>query len=677
MSPTNVAGRGAAALGDALSNVGQQLGQIAVQDKAKESQEADNMARAKAANATADYNLRTEMATADVEDQLRTGTLDYAKAPAALDTVLSKIEVPQIEGLHPDTQETYSGGMGRIRQAAGLKIQGAVVSARRDDGQKQAAQLLDTLDKQAGLRGADIGAIAAQARASIPLFQKFGLDASTLQTAVENKIGGMYVNQAATRANDAAQDITALKALQHDLGADDGTYADKIDPDKRTAMAASVAAQIGRVESAARVELDKRETVAGGVVKDVIAQAVSGIPPTVDMVAAWQTAVAGTAHGPAFKVALGQVLEVQQVRRSPPGAQATWLADKEAKLNQGGTPADLQRLNTVRSALEHDQKQQREDPLQYIENMTGKPPAPLPLAGLATGDVAGIGQGLADRMASLEALRKQGFPVAMKPLQEAELVQLQGLMATIPPAKLLDLYAPLRASAGSDRAYAAVMEQLAPGAPLKAYAGELAVKPRGRMAADLVLRGEALLSGKGDQKWAMPADAKFTEAFVEASGNAYQGRPEALQRDLAAARAAYAASAAQDGDTGAQTEINASRFDNSMQAVRGQIAEIAGTQTTIPWGMDPGDFEDRAKVLMREAMVAAGLDESASGVGLLATPQGRYILVQGRTPIENPKARRADGRPMPVFIDFKAAPPEAATKPNRNAAYDATTKGTR
>src|SRR3546814_6731635 len=75
----------------------------------------------------------------------------------------------------------------------------------------------------------------------------------------------------------------------------------------------------------------------------------------------------------------------------------------------------------------------------------------------------------------------------------------------------------------------------------------------------------------------MPADKNFTEAFIDIAGDAYQARPNELHRDLSAARAVYAASAAQDGATEAGKEFDEARFENAMRAVLGEVAEEIGS----------------------------------------------------------------------------------------------------
>src|SRR3546814_20055685 len=105
----------------------------------------------------------------------------------------------------------------------------------------------------------------------------------------------------------------------------------------------------------------------------------------------------------------------------------------------------------------------------------------------------------------------------------------------------------------------------------------MAVLPGGDKVASLILRGEALLDSKeGKQKWPMPADKNFTEAFIDIAGDAYQARPNDLQRDLSAARAVYAASAAQDGATAAGKAFDEARSETDHRAGVGGGAGAGG-----------------------------------------------------------------------------------------------------
>lgn len=658
-SPLNVAGTGAAALGEAIGRTGQMLGQMAIGDEQKRSDESDALARAKAANALAMRQLEIQALVDKREQALRQGG-DYTKVGEEYDADIAKLPAIQIEGLKPASLEAFNGGLANAAAGGRLKLGNAITVARRDDGQRQMGTLFDTLGKTASMPGADVDKVIAQGGAFVKeLAPQFEMDGSTTEAKFQAWKDGLWQTQVTQRFTDAGADITALKTLQADLTDGDGFYATRMDPQQRAVAASSVASRIMQVENAARVEADKRETVAAGVVKDMQAQVAAGIPPTPDTLASWMAATKGTSHEAEAIAGVKMIGEVAEVRRMAPAAQQKYIADREARLNTGGgSPLEKSQLATLRAALENDQKQMADDPLQYVRNMTGKEAPPLPFDKLQGGDVGAVTTALADRVATLAALRRGGMPVAMKPLKTEEVTQLTSVLSGMPPERLVEVYAPLRAAAGSEDTYAAIMAQIAPGAPLQAYAGGLAVQPGGRHVAEMVLRGERLLAGKDGKTFAMPPAKEFELLFAEDSGNAYQGRPEARQRDLAAAKAVYAASVSSAGKTGADG-IDERAFEASMRAIRGGggVAEIGGQQTITPWGMDPDDFEDQAEPQIEAALRDAGLDPGLK-VSLMATDRpGQYVLIQGRSPVFNPKAPpRADGRQMPVFFQFRRAP---------------------
>src|SRR3546814_18546629 len=149
-----------------------------------------------------------------------------------------------------------------------------------------------------------------------------------------------------------------------------------------------------------------------------------------------------------------------------------------------------------------------------------------------------------DTIAAVRGAYGPGMQV--HPLLPQESKMLANAVQALPPDKLNPLFGMLRQSIGSDDAYNAVMQQIAPDAPLKAHAGHLAVLPGGDKVASLHLRGEALLDSKdGKKKWPMPADKKFTEAFIDIAGDDYQAPPHDRPRDLSDARPWSSASPAQ------------------------------------------------------------------------------------------------------------------------------------
>jgi hypothetical protein len=299
---------------------------------------------------------------------------------------------------------------------------------------------------------------------------------------------------------------------------------------------------------------------------------------------------------------------------------------------------------------------------------------------MESGNLAAMGGAIQDRMDTIAAVRGTYGPgVQVHPLLPQESKMLANAVQALPPDKLNPLFGMLRQSIGSDEAYNAVMQQIAPDAPLKAHAGRLAVLPGGEKVASLILRGEALLDAKdGKAKWLMPADKNFNEAFLDIAGDAYQARPQALQQDLAAVRAVYAASAAQDGASEASKVFDEARFENAVRAVVGEVAEVGDSRVTVPWGVGADVFEDRADTLAGDALRAAGLPDDAE-YGLMATSKpGRYVLMQGRAPVWNPGAELKDGRLVPVFFDWTPQPPDIARdRQLRIDPLEATRRGTR
>src|SRR3546814_12764677 len=118
-----------------------------------------------------------------------------------------------------------------------------------------------------------------------------------------------------------------------------------------------------------------------------------------------------------------------------------------------------------------------------------------------------------DTIAAVRGAYGPGMQV--HPLLPQESKMLANAVQALPPDKLNPLFGMLRQSIGSDDAYNAVLQQIAPDAQLKAYAGQLAVLPGGDKAASLILRGEALRDSKeGKPNRPFPAYTNFTDTFT-------------------------------------------------------------------------------------------------------------------------------------------------------------------
>lgn len=669
-----------------VMQIGHQLAQQQAAERAQLAERDDALRRVEANNAGADYELRVSAAKAQFRERLDTGRIDFRAAPEEWESVLADIEPPPAPaGADEVLYAQFGGVLRQTQQRARLEVMGWTEAAKQQHIEAQAVEALNKNVMVAGMPGGNTAEAVARNTAMRPLLRAAGYDEAKAGELIGKANQAIYENEAKSRIDAAGADPETLNGILRDLTAQDGRYTGTLeDPNRRLVLANTVRARLKELATAAKQEADKREEVAKRVVSDVWKQAESGVRPTADMLTDWQTSVAGTPYEAEFVAAANALVDVQGVLRESPQDQAAYVQELRTKLaSAGGSPEDLARIEKIEGVIEASNKQRETDPLLWLSSMTGTKAEPIDLqASLQSGDFSEFGRAVQSRMDDIAAVRQQFGPsVPMKPLLPQESKMLAKIVQTVPGERLVPMFGMMRAVIASEASYDAVMQQIAPDEPLKAFAGQIAVRPGGEKTASLILRGEALLAGKeGTKKFPMPPDKGFTDEFLRVAGNAYQGRPEALQRDLAASRAVYAASAAQDGADQASAEFDPERFNNSMRAVVGEVAEIGPSRVTVPWGVTADAFQDRAPQLMADALTAAGLDAGvADGLGLMPTSRpGRYILLQGRSPVWNPSVELDNGRLMPVFVDWSPEPPKPTPrKIDLDPSIRATLQGTR
>lgn len=664
-SATNIAGRGAGAIADALGQGGDTLNRIASTRDAEDKRKSDALAQAEMVNAGTDYEIQIGAAAREHAAALAEGRVDFRKADEAWAERTAKIPPPPPPpGLDEAMTVRFGGVLRQTTERARLTVTAASRTAQQSHFKAQVTSALDNIVMVAAQPGASTEEAIARVQALAPQLRMADFDEATTATVLTKAQEKIYGNEVQGRLNVAANDRGALDALLGDLEGKDGRYMTRLeDPTTRMSYAGKVRQRLHQLDTAERQTVDKREAIGKQAVAAMWKQATSGVPWTPATVQQWSTDVAGTSHEAEFKAAGQMLVEVQGVLRQPKDAQADYVQALRVKLAaEGGLPEDKARIDQLETMIAGVAKQREEEPLLYLAAMTGTAPKAIDLnAVLQSGDLRPLGQMLEDNMADVTALRGQfGGAVQKRPLLAQDAEGLAGLVNALPPSKVLPLFKALRGSGVSDDTYAAVMQQIAPNAPLKAYAGELSARPGGEPTAFLMLAGEAVLAGKGDVKMKMPPDASFQEALTAAAGNAYQGRPDAFTRDLAAIRAVYAGAAVKDGNTAAGDAFDPALATNAIRAVVGNVAEFGGRKVVVPWGMAADVFTDRAEELVAEKLQAIGTTDTA-GIGLMATPRpGVYVLTRGRAPIEDPTA----SRPLPLFIDLNTyrAPTTIAPK---------------
>lgn len=654
-SGSDAAGRAYERLGQTGIGVSAQMLQGQQQKQAEAEAQEAALTRVRAANATAENQLQTRAIVNDLADQARRG-LDYTELDGQFEERMGALEVPTIQGLRGPSAEAFDGAIKQNRMAGRLSLDGVIVGARRDAGQAQLATFIDTLGKSAGAPGADIESIHRQARGALPLLQQFGLDGSMLEKTFQEFEDRNWTNQAAQRFNDGSNDPAALRQLQTDLTAEDGAYFGKLDSEKRNVLGARVGNRIDLLEAKAEAKADKTVAIATRTLDEIDRQNVTGIPATLEMRASQLTVM--QAAGPEFVEAFKQrevaETQVQAMLRLPIADQERAVAETQARLmRDGGSPADIANAARVSAAVKANVAMLREDPLQFASARLDEDITPIDLSGMADPNKASaIAATLSQRSDTLAMLRGQyGAQVPNALLLPSEVDGAVAVLNEIRPEQAAQVFGALRQAAGSASAYEAVMRQIAPGTPLKARAGELMVKPKGKLVAELMLRGDALLQAKG---FKMPDEKGFRAQFNGLVGNAYQGREGDYERDLGAARAVYAGSLSRDGQFDGLEEIDTRRLRESIRDAVGQPSLGFGRAVLPPWGMDPVEFEDRAWPLAEAAMTAAG--KEGFPFELVRTDvEGVYVLSQGRTPLLHPTRRTASGDPAPIRINLNGS----------------------
>ncbi|MPS36028.1 MAG: hypothetical protein E2593_12130 [Stenotrophomonas sp.] len=667
---TRVSGQGLDAVSRAVGDLASTGMQLASRYQHQQDEEAEGLARAKAANAQLDYELQVDNATRTMEDDVATGSVPYAEAQARYQEAIGKIEVPAIAGLPEPLQLAYNRGIERTKAGGAQTMERVVRNARRADFKGQFDAALDKLGKISGMPGADIGAVIERARAFAPLAQQAGLDQAVVSKRLQDFSDAAWTTQATQRAIFGREDAGQLKQLEHDLSAGDGYYADKLDPEKRNALLSQVMIRQQSLQDRAERAADRADAKAQRVLDQIDRQIASGVPGTPEMWTSW-AGVFTEASGDLkqqFNERLQSEKEVQEVLRMPADQQATYLQKAEAELmTKGGTVARKQNLDRTRAAVESAQKQLRETPLLFNASREGGEVEPLKLEALADPTSAWeVGAQLQERAATIDAMRKRyGSDVQMAVLLPQEAKALADTMKKSTATQQVDMLAQLRTATMDDKVFSAVMQQLSPDEPVVAYAGMLSAKERAavtlqkhtfsanvtagaRDVAATMLEGNRLLQGKGDNKFPLPPERDFREAFTSATGTLFSGRPGAADVAMQAVRAYYTGQSSAEGDHSG--EVDPKRLQRAITAALGEVADVNGNgEVLAPWGMSADDFEDEAEAAFTQAARAAQLPDSVvnnfGAYGLRQIGERTFYVTRGREFLAG-----KDGKPLTITI---------------------------
>lgn len=668
---SRVSGQGMDDVAQAAGALGNTALQVSSRMQYEAKEEAEGLARAKAANAQLDYELQVANVQRTLEDDVAGGAVPYADAPTRYQDAIGKIEVPVIPDLPEPLQMAYTRGIDRTKATGQQSIDRVVRTARRADFKGQFEQSLDKLGKIAGMPGADIAAVIARAEAVTPLAKQAGLDDAVVGKSIQNFKDKVWTSQATQRSIFGREDPEQLKQLETDLSTDDGFYADKLDPEKRNALLSQVMTRQQTLVDRAERARDRVDAKAQRVMGQIDRQIASAVPATADMWASWSDAVkdASPEIRAEFDQRVDEEREVQKVLRMPADKQQNYLQAAEADLMaKGGSVTRKENLTRTRSAIEAATKQLNESPLLFNASREGGEVEPLKLEAMTSpADAWEVGAQLQSRAATIDAMRKRyGSGVQMNVLLPQEVKVLGDTLKQSTPTQQTTMLGQLRTATMDDGVFNSVMKQLAPDEPVMAYAGMLATRERAAVtlqkggwfkdAVDVsardvsatMLEGNRLLQGKGDSKFPLPPDKDFREEFRRQTGDLFAGRPGAADVAMQAVRAYYTGKAAADGDTSGEVDDN--RLKQAVKAAMGEIVDINGRgEVLAPWGMSSDDFEDEAETAFTTSAQAAGLPDSVvtsfRQYGLRQKSERTFYVVRGREFLSG-----KDGKPLTITI---------------------------
>jgi hypothetical protein len=657
-----------------------------------------NYARSQASTALIDHELAVKTQTEQIRQDVASGKLSWDQAAPTFQKWQASQQAPDIANLDPMGQELLERGMKRNAMQGTFAIDGIAAAGRRQSFADNFSTTMDTLSKLSGMHGADIQSINNQIDAYRPQALEAGIPAATVDKSINEFKERNWFNQATQRAMEAKDNPQALGDLRHDLVDDDGLYAGRLDVAKRDILERSVINQQLILQARAEHEADKREAKAQSALGHADEQISTGIPMTPDMWDNLQRVTKGTSFEDEFKQRIKDEATVQNVLRQPLDAQMKYVEDRQALLEeQGGSLRDRANLMRLQTAVKQNITLMQRSPLQFGANRNGTSVEPLdfsaiqpsdPVKDIAAGVLtpgassadqpnpkAAFGAQIADRMATLKALRTQyGGAIPPSPLLPQEVSTLTNALDNASPKDKATMLVGLRSAMNDDQAYRGAMLQIAPRSPVTAIAGSMVSssapaatptyfdKDYAPNLGDVahVLRGEALLNpdkagradqegGKGAIKEGMPMPKDegpdgLRAAFSREAGDLFRSRPQLADSYYSVFKDAYASLLAEKGD---MSGVGDPRLEKQALGIAlGHMTSYSGQNISAPPGMDPSHFSS----LLDNAVSSTAAELKASpkwlagirGYGVREVEglgSGRYVLTSGGQDVLKPGAK--------------------------------------
>lgn len=554
------------------------------------------LSRVKASNALLDRESQIKTIANDLDEQMRVGKLSYDKSEEAYQAAVAQLPPLETPGLDQAQQGEIGnsikrmqlGGLDKVRESAG---KGRILAAQSD-----LTSRMDMLGKDAALPGANVDQINARMDAEdIDVAGRLAFGEAWASKKQEFKDDN-WTTHATQRVIESRESIGSLQKLEHDLTAEDGFYAKKLDPEKRNQLLNTVSGRIFQVKEQQQRQAEMREMKAERILNQMDRQASTGIPPTPADQQRWKSALSGTSLAGEFNARMGEMVESQKLLRQPIAVQQQYVDQMRLDMAKNGASV-TQQANVARlqSAIDNNIKLLRDNPLTFNAMRTGQDVAPLDVTGITTPEgQARLGEQIAERFDVVNAVRKSYGPeVARVPFKPEEAAMLTSVMTQADDGTKLQLLGSIAAASPTGADYAATIKSLIADQPITVLAGMAQFRGlKGQDGTDvpkMLLAGGKVLA---DKSVPLPKDDIFREAFEKQVGTSLApGTPQREQAYLAF-KSLYVGTAAAKGMS--YTE-GASLDDDTAQAAidmaTGGVSERGGAKVIKPYGMADDDFD--------------------------------------------------------------------------------------
>lgn len=564
------------------------LDQVNQEDKA--------LSRVKASNALIDRESQIKAIATDLDEQMRTGKLNYDKSEEAFNTAVSKLPALETPGLDEAQQGEIGNSLKRMQNSGLDRVREASVKGRIASAQSDLVSRMDMLGKDAAMPGANVDQINARMDAEdIDVAGRLAFGETWASKKQEFKDSN-WSTHATQRVIEARESLGSLQKVEHDLTAEDGFYAKKLDPEKRNQLLNTVSGRIFQVKEHQQRQAEMREMKAERVLNQMDRQAATGIPPTPADQQRWKAALSGTSMAGEYNTRMGEMVESQNLLRQPIAVQQQYVDQKRLQMAKSGASvteqANVARLQT---AIDNNIKLMRDNPLTFNAMRTGVDVEPLDVSGITTpeGQVK-LGEQIASRFDVVNSMRKAYGPeVARSPWKPEEQQMLTSVLAQADDGTKLQVLGAIAAASPSGADYAAAIKPLVADQPITVLAGMAQFRGlKGDDGSDvpkLLMQGQKILADKSTPK---PKEELMRAAFDEHVGSSLQ--PGTPQREQAyqGFKALYVSNANAKGVSyEAGDDLDKATAQKSVDMITGGISERGGAKVIKPYGMSDKVFD--------------------------------------------------------------------------------------